>query len=718
MPYMRDANGVRLDSITAVRTLQLGPALGGGQSDTAWINTVLAGASGARVRGLPGQTYTLGAALRLPAGGNVELDMGGCTITGPASDNFLKNYAADPIRTVADGTTLASSATIPSLTAAFSSGDVGNAVGVLAAGTNVGLGNAPNSWYGTVSSVVAPSTATAWAATTAAAIGAPIRPTTANGRLYWATTAGTTGSTEPTWPTTTSGTVTDGTVVWTCLGAATAAILSTKATLAVSNATINVFGARDTGITITGGTWNGQNKDSINQTVQSHGFLFRRLDGLNVRNLTMTSPGTGSIGGRYAICMGDITRYRVDNITFSTAGDGVHTLGPASYGSISNIYGTTGDDMVAFTTVDGQSVAGSLLGDVQGQIAHITVQNVFPNGSWRALKIAAGNNGTNGAANLFGVSAQNLVGNTVNEMVSAVPYGGAASFVDWSVAGVKGSTSTGSIPLVRVALASKARLSDLEWRLTSSPSNGIVAISTAVTEVDIDGLYMASVPGSGTPVGVAVTANCSILRVRRAEAPQSGVPSFHLVQVGAATIGTLTIDGYVNLTGAGSHVIDRTTATSVITRALLTNGYVAAGALIYDNAAVTTAMRLSLMNWHHTCAYLVIARSPFSMDWTNCEITSSGAIVQATGASATPIRLRAGAVTLPGAGALLSRDGTQVLSVTGKVGLDISTPPLTPQEGDEVINSNAALSCGAGLVVYHSGGTGNGWKSIYAGSTY
>jgi hypothetical protein len=40
-------------------------------------------------------------------------------------------------------------------------------------------------------------------------------PATLNGRMYKCTTAGTTGSGEPTWPTTAGGTVTDGTAVWT-----------------------------------------------------------------------------------------------------------------------------------------------------------------------------------------------------------------------------------------------------------------------------------------------------------------------------------------------------------------------------------------------------------------------------------------------------------------------------------------------------------------------
>ena len=57
----------------------------------------------------------------------------------------------------------------------------------------------------------------AWSASAAIASGAKRRPTTTNNRIYQAGGAGTTGGTEPTWPTTLGATVVDNDITWTCL---------------------------------------------------------------------------------------------------------------------------------------------------------------------------------------------------------------------------------------------------------------------------------------------------------------------------------------------------------------------------------------------------------------------------------------------------------------------------------------------------------------------
>jgi len=59
---------------------------------------------------------------------------------------------------------------------------------------------------------------TSWLAETAYTLGKIVAPASPNGRYYQCTTAGTTGSSAPTWPTSLGGTVTDGDAVWTDIG--------------------------------------------------------------------------------------------------------------------------------------------------------------------------------------------------------------------------------------------------------------------------------------------------------------------------------------------------------------------------------------------------------------------------------------------------------------------------------------------------------------------
>ena len=71
--------------------------------------------------------------------------------------------------------------------------------------------------------VPAQAAAAARANATAYALGAYAAPATENNFYYKATTAGTSGATLPTFPTTIGGTVVDGTVTWTCAGRTTLA---------------------------------------------------------------------------------------------------------------------------------------------------------------------------------------------------------------------------------------------------------------------------------------------------------------------------------------------------------------------------------------------------------------------------------------------------------------------------------------------------------------
>lgn len=155
----------------------------------------------------------------------------------------------------------------------------------------------------------AQATATARANTTAYALGDYVTPATPNGFYYKATAAGTSAGTIPTYPTTIGGTVTDGTVTWTCAGKTT---LVSGTDYEVRGAGIYVL----TGATIAGETWTvGYTKAAtgVVQALVDSGKEYEMLfDGLNearsgkkVRvNAFRVKPGAlqqlGLIGEEYA----------------------------------------------------------------------------------------------------------------------------------------------------------------------------------------------------------------------------------------------------------------------------------------------------------------------------------------------------------------------------------------------------------------------------------
>ena len=138
---------------------------------------------------------------------------------------------ANPGTSVTDGSFISGSPVVTSITAAWSNADIGERIfcqGKLAQNTSVVW-----AW--------SPATAFPWQASAAYVAGQVTRPVTANSHLYQCTTAGTTGSSQPTWPTG-GGTVTDGTVVWQDLGTSATAVQVNSNALATATGSTVYFG--------------------------------------------------------------------------------------------------------------------------------------------------------------------------------------------------------------------------------------------------------------------------------------------------------------------------------------------------------------------------------------------------------------------------------------------------------------------------------------------
>jgi hypothetical protein len=121
-------------ALNAAYASVVSPGLANGTNDTAALQAALNSGAGKIVKGVPGQSYKINAPLIIKSG--TVLDMTGATITLLAGSNcnMLQNYSAGtPQRTVTDAAMTASSTTLTSATAAFTSADVGRSVNVVGA---------------------------------------------------------------------------------------------------------------------------------------------------------------------------------------------------------------------------------------------------------------------------------------------------------------------------------------------------------------------------------------------------------------------------------------------------------------------------------------------------------------------------------------------------------------------------------------------------------
>ncbi len=564
-----------------------------------------------------------------------------------SNTNLLKNASTIPSRTVTDAVTTAASATVTSATASFTSGDVGKYVGVVGAGPNYGLSTAPSSLYGTITTV----------------------------------------------------------------NSSTSITVSVVATLTTSGSTLNVYPARDTNIVVEGGTWNRGNVDSIYQTLNSHGFLFRRVDGLLISSLKHTSTGTNGLGGRYAVAVGDCTKVVADKLDFQTSGDGVHFTGPGQYITVRDIKGTTGDDHVAFTGIDGQSQVGSSLGDVNGGFTDVLVEDIQSNGSWTSLKITGGMTSGNVANSISRFKAKDLSGSVVNGSVNILDYGGATTFTG-EIENVNVVTGT-NFPLCKLGAtnASEVVLRGFKWPNVATPTSGVIQITQNVTSLLIKDMEFLYSGATGGPIIL-----CSTTFLRQLALEPTGTLDLVKVTTASCILSILRITNVFKSGSAGGGNLINCTAGSYNIKAEISDVVNWIGALFTTNSDSTNVLYVTASNII-SIGTLFTLQCPATLFLNNVSHTqSSGNAVNAASAAATPVRVYGNNVSLS-SGTLFTRSASQALSVMGlTLSTDLSI--LTPTDQDIVNNSNGALSCGAGLCIFHTGGTGNGWKNIYSGLLY
>lgn len=567
-----------------------------------------------------------------------RLDASGASITGPATTNILRNAAAVPAAT-ATVSVVAGSGSVVARSAVFTAAMVGRRVQVLGAGPRAGRIGAPGSMYGTITAVSSGTTAT----------------------------------------------------------------LDVLATTSMSAATALLFPPNDSAVSITGGTWTNRNKNTLSQTTESHGLLIRRASDVTLSGLTLLSTGSRQVGGQYAISLGDVTDVTATDLAFvDTASDGIHFQGPAARLTVQRITGDrTGDDLVAFTTVDGQSRDGSLLGDCEGDIADVVVEDVQGNDCHTHLKVTSGTGAAGKQRRLQRFSAKGISGTaTGGSPVNVVDYAGPTWFAG-SIAQV--TATAGANPMVNIAARTLGAVTveDVTWPASSpAPAAGIVRFSgkTAGT-ITVNRLTNRSVAGSTadtTGSGVLLAyETVSTIAVSGVSCPVLA-SHFDSLQLGmpGVKISSLSISDDTSAARTGNvFAIPASAARYTIKAATFdrierTTG--SAWAAESDGTRTTTAITVQEMDGGRAVALM---RTPALLTIrTLTQPGASGAAVRLNSTNASPFRIVVdddSARPQP----LLSRTATQAVSVTGAaIGVDAGL--LTPMDGDVVRNTGTRFPSG------------------------
>ena len=610
--------------------------------------------TGRYLRGNPGSTYYLNAPVLLPSHSHV--DMTGCTIIQPAGTltYVLGTASVVASQTTTDGSCTSGNAVLNTAATAA----IGDSVGV------TGAGPGGSTWYGTVTA-------------------------TGSGNLT----------------------------------------LSTKAnTTIASGATVNVFPAanRVTDVLIHGGTWQFCDQSAGTTAFTQFPTCFRRVDGIRIRDMIISQAGAPGLGGKFNVSLADVTDFHTDNITFlGTAGDGIHVMGPASGGTITNTYGQTGDDMVVLSTEDNNTAS---ITDTQGNLSNIRVSGIVGNNTYRPFKIY--DLGTeSGKFTASQIHVSDISGST--QLQSVVILGSSTSPLTLDEVNIHNVTCKGgSQPVVSVSYASHTNgllIDDILWASTTGASStGIVNVSDPRGPIIVRNLRYGG-NNSGTNIGVYITGTGSLSGgsygstvtldgANSIAGNASAVATFHPVYITGSSLGTLPYLTVRNVQVSSTSGIMVYAASTVALPQVNISDCVFAGTNLISLPSSTSATVARLSNVYFTGTSLVATGSPVIVEGANIDVTTTAAVVAATGANATPIRVEMVNFAQAGAGAGISRDGTQAISVNGSsFGADLAL--LTPKEGDMVADSSTRTGA-AGVAIWHSGGTGNGWKNLYTAGTY
>ncbi len=238
----------------------------------------------------------------------------------------------------------------------------------------------------------------------------------------------------------------------------------------------------DSLITITGGIWDGNNITQTQEYHETHNgqvpynpdrylgvlFQFNNVSDLRIAELTLKDPETFGFQG------GNLLRFTIENITFDynlkrLNMDGIHIHGNCHQGRITNLKGTTNDDLVALNADD-----GSMFEISRGPITDIQIDGIWSDNGYRAVRLLSC------GSPIKRIKISNIYGNYNYEVIgftnAQVHPDSKSTFEDISINGIfcSGSSKAGR----QIWIESPATISNLtiyDYHRTEDlfPSDGI-----------------------------------------------------------------------------------------------------------------------------------------------------------------------------------------------------------------------------------------------------
>jgi hypothetical protein len=480
--------------------------------------------------------------------------------------------------------------------------------------------------------------------------------------------------------------------------------LSVAATTTVTSVSVSIYD-RDKNIVVRGGFWD-RGTNSGTDGISLHSLLFRRVDGLTVRDLSCAESA-----GKYFVAPGDVTDVLVENISGKVNSAIVQFNGPAERIVVRNVSGTSQDDMVAFTANDYAPYA-----DTSGSMRDVVVDGVFPTstGTGVAVKLLPGAGCTVDRAVIRDV--RGVTGTT-----TAGVYLGDDQGTPGTTGGSFGSVTVDGVSVTcRIAVFltgtpfDSVRLNNIAFAPVTADTPAIRMHNFASAKaMYVNGLVVTGSLAGSAALQMIADSSLDLLVMTGLTVP--GTPaSSNLIILSSGVIRHLVLRDARVLATTSTNVVD-VRGTSTLGRLDVEAGYYESVRCILNTASTAPGLQMALSGVAvKTPSRLVNAATAVEVDVSNLYVDSAVAAVFFTPGTTGSLVVRGGSVRAVGTFALVGRAGSQPLRVNGAaLAADITI--LTPSDGDQVINTNGSALTGTGPVVYNTAAAK--WKHLYTAAT-